>query len=170
MAHHPSFPIVSTCARILESFLAKPRLERCNRWTAFDAARVPSISIADYLSRLAAHFSCSHACHVCALLYLDLVVQRCPGCQITAFNIHRLYLTALVVAMKFHEDFYYDNEYCATVGGIECEEMNGLEGEMLTLLEYRLTIPHCKYKRYLEAMRLYFENFVSDDSDEKKIS
>ena len=135
-----------------------------DRQSPFDTSRPPGISISSYITRLNNHFSCSENCHISALLYLDIIVKSRREYQISVFNLHKLYLTALVLSIKFHEDFYYTNEYCAMVGGISCEEMNKLEREMLMLLDYRLCISSAQYTRYLEAMRLYFEKVASADS------
>jgi hypothetical protein len=36
-------------------------------------------------------------------------------------------LITTIVAVKFHEDEYYKNDYYAKVGGIMLEELNSLE-------------------------------------------
>lgn len=67
------------------------------------------------------------------------------------------------MSIKFHEDHYYDNEYCAMVGGISGKEMNLLENEILNLLEYDLIITKSRYHRYLKAMKQYYEQFVHNE-------
>ena len=55
-------------------------------------------------------------------------------------NIHRIFLAAFVVSVKFVEDVpvVRSNRHYARVGGISLEEMNGLEGEFLNGLQFNL--------------------------------
>ncbi len=58
-------------------------------------------------------------------------------------------ITSVVLAIKFLEDVYYDNDYYSKVGGISCRELNGLESEMLRLMHYELFISPELYQTYL---------------------
>lgn len=86
-----------------------------------------------------------------ALLYLDRVQASNPSLKINSFNVHRLFMTAVVLAVKFLDDQVYSNKHYATVGGISsAQELNQLELTMLHLLDFRLHIDfdgHMKYKR-----------------------
>ena len=46
----------------------------------------------------------------------------------------------MVLAAKYHEDYYYDNVFYSKVGGISCGELNKLESEMLLRLDFILYI------------------------------
>ena len=65
------------------------------------------------------------------------------------------------MAIKFNEDSYYSNEYYSSVGGISCSEINKLEAEMLSLLNYNLVIVPSKFNRYLHAIRSYYQQLIS---------
>jgi hypothetical protein len=45
-----------------------------------------------------------------------------------------------MVAAKYADDFFYKNEYYAKVGGITRAEVNTLEVELLTNLNYHLHV------------------------------
>ena len=138
------------------------RLNLIGAGTIFDARQVPSITIEAYVMRMKELVVCSESCYIIALLYLDLIVQKHKSFRITRYNIHRLYLTSMVVTVKFYEDEYYDNIYWSYVGGIACEEMNVLEKEMLLLLDFNLTISKDNYDHYLETMRAYYHKVLID--------
>lgn len=45
-----------------------------------------------------------------------------------------------MIAIKWHDDEYYKNEYYAKIGGINAKEMNALESEFLKLMDFRLFV------------------------------
>lgn len=53
---------------------------------------------------------------------------------------NRFMLIAIIVAIKYHDDDYYRNDYYAKVGGISIKELNSLEKEFLKLLDFKLYI------------------------------
>lgn len=56
-------------------------------------------------------------------------------------NLHKLLLTVLRVATKFHNDKYLNNnEQYSRITGVSCEELVQLEASLMALLDYRLTI------------------------------
>jgi len=53
-----------------------------------------------------------------------------------------------IIAIKYHEDVYFDNSYYARVGGVSLEEFNYLEREILGLLNYSLFVEADLYQKY----------------------
>ncbi|KAA8494953.1 Cyclin-P3-1 [Porphyridium purpureum] len=120
---------------------------------------VASISILDYVSRVVQFMSCSPSCFVLSLIYLNRIQLRVFGpdaerCGITGTellndrNVHRLLITAIVIAAKFSDDIYYQNSFYAKVGGISVGELNALEREMLSLLNFRLYVDLDEYEAF----------------------
>ena len=65
-------------------------------------------------------------------------------------------IASVVVAIKFYDDKFFDNEYYSKVGGVPCVEMNLLEIEMLQMLDYDLVVAAEEYEKYMEHIaRLY---------------
>ena len=65
-------------------------------------------------------------------------------------------IASIVIAIKFYDDTFYDNEFYSKVGGVSCAEMNVLEAEMLGLLNYGLWVEAEEYGKYKERIeRLY---------------
>lgn len=59
----------------------------------------------------------------------------------------RLLITSIMLAAKFFDDRYYNNEYYSKVGGITNNEINLLEREFLHYINFRLYIaPNLFYK------------------------
>lgn len=117
----------------------------------FYSVRAPTISISDYLRRIATYFECSPECFVICLVYIDRLVRANPDFMITELNVHRLLVTSAMLAAKFFDDYYYNNSYYARVGGISSvREMNELEIRFMRLINYRLHVTPEDYERYRE--------------------
>jgi len=101
-----------------------------------------------YIQRLVQYANCSTAAFMTALVYLDRVHAKCPSLALTEMNSHRLLSTALVLAVKFLDDEVYSNAYYARVSGLTTAELNGLETEMLRLLDWRLSVDPAVFVRY----------------------
>ena len=68
--------------------------------------------------------------------------------ELNSYNMHRLILTGIMVAAKFVDDFYFSNNYWSKVGGIPNDELNGLEMELLFLLNFSLHTTRAEYDDY----------------------
>lgn len=116
--------------------------------TVFHSSEEPSISVEEYVARLYRFFRCSSACTLLALIYIDRLIRRHSGFALNVLNVHRLFVTALTVAVKFFDDTYYSNSYYAKVGGLSLKELNRLEATLLILLDFRL---HVNPEEFLSA-------------------
>jgi Cyclin len=67
----------------------------------------------------------------------------------------RLFLSAIVIAIKYHEDEYYKNDFYAKVGGISLEEFNRLEEYLLINLNYKLFIDENAYSIYTTRLEMF---------------
>ncbi|KAF4706577.1 mitochondrial peripheral inner membrane protein [Perkinsus olseni] len=109
--------------------------------TRFYSLRAPSISVHAYLKRFEKHFMCSRECYLIALIYLDRLSESCNSqFRITRRSIHKFFLTALVIAVKYFDDLYYDNKYYAHVGGVRVAELDCMEATFLQLIEWHLFV------------------------------
>lgn len=115
--------------------------------TKFHALKAPSISILQYLERIHKYSSCSTECFVLALIYIDRLIQR-NNFIVTDLNVHRVVITAVLLAAKFFDDSYYNNAYYAKVGGVPVTEMNGLELEFLFFVQFSLHVNPELFMRY----------------------
>lgn len=121
--------------------------------TAFHALKLPQISVPSYVDRLMAYMFCSKPCWIAAMIYLDRLAARCgPVAAVTSMTVHRLLLTALVLAAKFYDDIFYDSHYYSRVGGITVAEANTLELEFLCGLDWGLVVDADEYEAMEERL------------------
>ncbi|KAI9504426.1 cyclin PHO80-like protein, partial [Coemansia spiralis] len=109
----------------------------------FHSRSVPPISVLHYLDRVAKFVGLDNDSLIAVLVYLDRVTRaqmHHPSLALSPYNIHRLMLTAIVVAHKFNSDIFFNNLRYSKVGGIPLAEMNQLELEFLFLIKFDLKI------------------------------
>ncbi|KAJ4847630.1 Cyclin-U4-1 [Turnera subulata] len=116
--------------------------------SVFHGLSRPTISIQSYLERIFKYANCSPSCFIVAYVYLDRFAQRQPSLPINSFNVHRLLITSVLVAVKFMDDIYYNNAYYAKVGGISTMEMNYLEVDFLFGLGFNLNVTPNTFHTY----------------------
>eukprot|EP00929_Paragymnodinium_shiwhaense_P038612 TRINITY_DN20389_c0_g1_i1.p1 TRINITY_DN20389_c0_g1~~TRINITY_DN20389_c0_g1_i1.p1 ORF type:complete len:218 (+),score=53.71 TRINITY_DN20389_c0_g1_i1:211-864(+) len=116
--------------------------------TTFHSVRPPPLTIHEYLLRIGKYFQCSDECFVLCLVYIDRIVKQHPEFSICNLNIHRLLVTAAMLAVKFFDDVYYSNAYYAKVGGVRTREINALETQFLKLIDWRLHVTPQEYVQY----------------------
>jgi hypothetical protein len=116
----------------------------------FHSTRAPSISLKDYLLRMNRYFQCSPSCFVLALVYIDRALKQRPAqFLVDSLSVHRVVLSALVVAAKFFDDCYYSNAFYAKVGGVKVSELNALEVAFLAeLLHWNLHVTASDFAHY----------------------
>ena len=106
-----------------------------------------------YLTRLIRYIQCSRAVYVTALIYLDrLQLGTDKFILVTEKNIHRLLLTAIVLACKYLEDEQCASTFYARCGGVTMKEMNRLEIAMLKLLNWNLSVDVDTYQVYATSI------------------
>ncbi|KAJ2716915.1 cyclin-like protein interacting with PHO85 [Coemansia spiralis] len=80
--------------------------------TPFHSRAVPGISVHEYLERVAKFVYLENDTLLAVLVYLDRVVRaqrHRPALVPSPFNIHRLVITAIVIAHKFSSDVFFNN-------------------------------------------------------------
>ena len=112
----------------------------------FGRGRMPGIPPMEYLEELYKHLLCSPECYKLALMYILRVIKNANDLELyKVFNnisFYRMYLAAIVVAIKFHDDHFFSNTHYAIIGGVyDTEEMNVLEKDFLQAIDHKLFIP-----------------------------
>ena len=92
------------------------------------------------------------------LIYIDRLCDI-NYVNLTFYNIHKLILASMIVAIKFNEDNYLSNEYYAKIGGVSKNEINNLEYEFLTLIQFNLFVDDDIFIKYSN----FVNNIKSDD-------
>jgi len=171
--------IVQVLAEVLDQLTRRnaqhERTHSQSAVTKFHALKPPQISVLAYLERIYKYASCSSECFVLALIYIDRLISKNnflltdlngkfgPAWLLTIFcssltlyrclgTVHRVLITAVMLAAKFFDDAYYNNAYYAKVGGIAVSELNLLEVEFLFRIHFQLHCPSDLYKQYHEQL------------------
>jgi hypothetical protein len=97
--------------------------------------------------RVHKYASCSNECFILALIYIDRLIQR-NNFLLTELNVHRVVITAILLAAKFFDDAYYNNAYYSKVGGVLVSEMNGLEVDFLFRINFSLHVTPDVFDKY----------------------
>lgn len=117
----------------------------------FCAEREPGISIAKYTDRLVTYMHCSSEVFIFALAYLRRLLYA--GFPIHARSIHRLLLTAIVVAAKMRDDHYYTMGFYAQVGGVSTKDLNTMELRfLLDLIQFRAEVLVDEYQAVMHSV------------------
>lgn len=135
------------------------------RPTTFDSSSVPSVSVASYLRRLGTYAHCSPSCYVAMLIYLDRYLTNVG--PLTPRNAHRLVLAGLSLAVKYWEDYHYDQEYFAYIGGVKAQHLTKLEIAMMKSLNFELHISPAQFEIYNDNLHLGVatgEHFLGDEA------
>eukprot|EP00899_Mesostigma_viride_P002226 jgi/Mesvir1/12003/Mv00307-RA.1 len=128
---------------------------------AFHGLRAPDISIRAYLERIEKYADCSPQSFVVAYVYIVRLCTMYPDFAITSTNVHRLLITAIMIAAKFLDDIYFNNSYYAKVGGISCAELNLLERNFLRCVDFDLNVTEQEFTWYLR----HLEKIASNPKD-----
>jgi len=115
--------------------------------TKFHALKAPGICVEAYLDRVHKYASCSNECFILALIYIDRLIER-NNFLLTELNVHRVVITAILLAAKFFDDAYYNNAYYAKVGGVLVSELNGLEVDFLFRINFSLHVFPDVFEKY----------------------
>jgi len=132
--------------------------------TVFHGVAAPTISVAQYLERIFTYANCSSSVFVMAYAYIDRFIELNPDVPVTGTCVHRLLVTAVLVAAKFLDDIYYSNAYYAKVGGIPTAELNALELELLQRLDFRLHISPERLEQYCAHLEGAAQQYAAQSS------
>jgi len=122
--------------------------------TRFHARAAANITVRDYLRRFVQFCALERCCILAILVYMDRLRKSNARAIVSSITVHRIIITAIVVATKTLCDSYYTNDHYAKIGGITMAELNVLELEMLLLLDWRLSItPETLQQYYVKLVR-----------------
>ncbi|KAG8908019.1 hypothetical protein FRB99_000837 [Tulasnella sp. 403] len=125
--------------------------------TRFHSRSPPSISVHDYLARIVKYAKVDRSCLLITLHYIDQICTRLPKFTITSLTVHRFIIASVTVSSKALCDVFCTNSHYATVGGIKTDELNVLEREFLSIIDWRLFCTQ-------ELLQSYYVNLVRTHS------
>lgn len=123
--------------------------------TVFHAQSTPEISVRDYLIRINKYGGFSNSVTVAALIYIDRVIEDNPHIVVSSRTVHRLLITAMLLAAKFNDDVHLGNAAFAQIGGIRTPELNRLEVHFLKLCQFNLVVSAELYATTVSAFETH---------------
>ena len=127
----------------------------------FYYSHIPGISLDDYINRI---FKCTKmniSSLIMAIIYIDRFCEtnRYVLCM---NNIHRIFLTACLLSIKFNEDINLNIKYFADIAGIPVFDLNNLELYLCVKLKCSLFVDYDIYQKYFD----YFSKYNYDENNE----
>ncbi|KAM0751050.1 cyclin-domain-containing protein [Meredithblackwellia eburnea MCA 4105] len=120
--------------------------------TRFHSRAPPSITVRDYLLRIARYTNVESVCLLILLHYVDKVCARMPTFTISSLTVHRFIIAAISVGSKALSDSFCTNGRYARVGGVSIAEMNLLEKEFCEAIDWRLTTTGTTLAHYYTSL------------------
>ncbi|KAA8495433.1 Cyclin-U4-1 [Porphyridium purpureum] len=146
--------LVSCIAEHLEAELDVSRLQQLDKRQPsatdpdiiFYSAQKQKFALVKYIQRVVTLVSGSSSIFILALCFLQRARKADTLLALHDYNVHRLWITAVVLASKMLEDEVYSNEHYAKMGGVpSLVEMNRLEAQLLKKLNFSLCVPETEY-------------------------
>lgn len=154
---------------VLNQMIKMNKSSQEDQITSFHSSKVPEITIKQYIERIGKYIGCSNECFVLLMIYVDKIIKH-HSFSLSLLCIHRIIITAAMLAAKFFDDIYYPNSYYAKIGGVSTQELNQLEVYFLNLLGYKLYVSAHEYNIYRNYISLVVKNFLSKQQVKKPIT
>eukprot|EP00758_Cryptobia_borreli_P002510 Tbor_TRINITY_DN3082_c0_g1::TRINITY_DN3082_c0_g1_i1::g.17304::m.17304 len=152
--------LVKLAAIILHIRCTECRAYEMTYKSSFHSSRIPPIPIWDYLRRIAKYSDCSPECFIMSIMMLDRYVGD-TGIPLTFTNIHRLTITAVMITAKVRDDIHYPNSYFASIGGVQNQEINMLEIELLSKISWWTWSEPAVYNSYLKKYLTRYRDLMA---------
>ena len=117
----------------------------------FSANSIPSITIYEYLIRIQKYANPEKNTLILSLIYIDRLCKL-GNIVLTYYNIHRILFAAILLAIKFNEDQFFENNYYADIAGIKVRELNFIEFHFFCMCDFNLYVNDdifINYSRFL---------------------
>lgn len=111
----------------------------------------PKISIGDFIRRIIRYGKVNQSTLICALIYLKRICKN-KDIILTDYNTHRLFFTAILIAIKLNEDNFKSNQFFSKLCGIKLKDLNSMEYNFAIDISFDFHINHIVYKRYEEKL------------------
>lgn len=120
--------------------------------SCFESPARPRLQLHEYARMLDKHFDCCPVPYVLSLVYVERLFNLNPDFTVTPFSVQKMFLTSLVVAVKFHDDEFMTNQHYAHVGGLRTRDFNILEARFLEMIKWRLVVSPQEFRTCLDRI------------------
>ena len=132
---------------LIEENIKNKRVKFIN--DSFNGKNIYDIPIYDYINRIISLSEIEENTIICSLIYMNKINEIKP---ISKFNVHKLFFSSVLTSIKYNEDFIFSNIDYAKFGYLTLKEINKMEFDFISLLEFNLYIKS-------EVFDLYKQNF-----------
>ena len=132
---------------------------------------IPNISIKDYLERLYKYTKMNSSTIILILIYIDRLCNIYKF-KLTYYNIHKLILASMIIAIKYNEDACFFNKNYAKIGGVSTTELCFLEYNFISLINFNLFVSEelfKKYNDYISSADSEEDEFENDDDSDNDV-
>ncbi|CED83082.1 Cyclin [Phaffia rhodozyma] len=120
--------------------------------TRFHSRSPPSISVIEYLRRIVKYTNIEKSPLLILLPYLDAFSVHLPSFTLSSLTVHRFLIASACIASKALCDSFCTNAHYAKVGGIKIGELNLLERELISGLDWSLTCDGSLLQSYYTSL------------------
>ena len=147
LAKVKNLKLSSLISKVLEKIINNNKINKRYklRRDIFTGKSLPKITLIDYINRIITYSDSEMNTLICSLIYIDRINKIKA---INEFNIHRIFFTAVLVAIKYNEDIIFNNDYYSKVAGVKLNEINKMELEFISLLDFNLYIDPEEFGSY----------------------
>ena len=147
LAKVKNLKLSSLISKVLEKIINNNKINKRYklRRDIFTGKSLPKITLIDYINRIITYSDSEINTLICSLIYIDRINKIKA---INEFNIHRIFFTAVLVAIKYNEDIIFNNDYYSQVAGVKLNEINKMELEFISLLDFNLYIDPEEFGSY----------------------
>lgn len=110
------------------------------------------IPLADYAIRAKTYMHCSDDVFIVAAIYCWRL-HMCNPNLFDALSLHKIMAASLVLAVKYTEDEHYPMKHYAQVFGMSAKELNTLENEMITWLDWCFFFNDLEFQTMAELVK-----------------
>ena len=111
----------------------------------------PKISIGDFINKIIKFTKTSQSTFILGLIYLDRFCKL-NEYILNDYNVHRLFLSSILIARKYNEDNFHSNKFFSKVCGIGIKDLNKMEYNFLVDISFNLYIKNSVTKQFLEKL------------------
>ena len=128
----------------------------------FLSKSIPAISIKNFFERIVKYTKIENSTLILILVYIDRLCDK-QTILLNYFNIHKIIIGAMIVAIKYNEDEYYDMNFYSKIGGVTLKEIQKLEHSILTLLNFDLFVNETLFNKYSN----YIQSVIASENETK---
>jgi len=145
--------IANTLIKVLEESNKDNEIKqiiRNQKKMPFSSNTAPQISLLDYLKRIQTYGGMENSTLILSLIYIDRLCEN--NITLTKFNIHRILFAAILIAVKYNEDSFYENSYYAQIAGIKNKELKVIEYTFLEMINFNAYVDEDTFNLYKESL------------------